>query len=75
MLRSASDSGLRSPAAAGDGLLEPEAVADSVLAGLQSETFLMLPHPDVLNYVRAKTADYDRWIQQMNALHRRVAGE
>jgi NAD(P)-dependent dehydrogenase (short-subunit alcohol dehydrogenase family) len=63
-----------SAAAAGDGLLEPEAVADSVLAGLQSETFLILPHPDVLKYARAKTADYDRWIQQMNALHRRVTG-
>ena len=28
-----------------DGMLEPDAVADAVVAGLDAESFLILPHP------------------------------
>ena len=37
-----------------DGMLEPEAVADAVIAGLDTEAFLILPHPEVLEYFRRK---------------------
>jgi NAD(P)-dependent dehydrogenase (short-subunit alcohol dehydrogenase family) len=54
-----------------DGMLEPEAVADAVVAGLDAESFLILPHPQVLEYFRRKGADYDRWIRGMQRLQAR----
>jgi NAD(P)-dependent dehydrogenase (short-subunit alcohol dehydrogenase family) len=39
----------------GDGDLSPEQVAQDVLAGLEQETFVILPHPQVLGYMRKKT--------------------
>ena len=61
-------------AAAGDGMMEPEVLAGFVVAGLREESFLILPHPEVREYMRRKTADYDRWIEGMNRLHRRLTG-
>ena len=49
----------------GDGDLSPEQVAQDVLAGLEQETFVILPHPQVLGYMRKKTENYDRWISGM----------
>jgi NAD(P)-dependent dehydrogenase (short-subunit alcohol dehydrogenase family) len=57
-----------------DGMIEPEDVADAVVKGLAAETFLILPHPQVLDYMRRKTADYDRWIGGMRKLNRAYAG-
>jgi NAD(P)-dependent dehydrogenase (short-subunit alcohol dehydrogenase family) len=51
-----------------EGALEPEQVAESVVHGLEHEHFLILPHPDVLEYIRRKTADYDRWLRGMRRL-------
>jgi NAD(P)-dependent dehydrogenase (short-subunit alcohol dehydrogenase family) len=49
----------------GDGDLTPEQVAKDALAGIEQETFLILPHPQVLGYMRKKTENYDRWIAGM----------
>ncbi|WP_213769378.1 SDR family oxidoreductase [Bradyrhizobium sp. dw_78] len=49
----------------GDGDLTPEQVASDALAGIERETFLILPHPQVLGYMRNKTENYDRWIAGM----------
>lgn len=57
-----------------DGLLEPEAVAEACVAAIRAETFLILPHPEVLGYMRNKTADYDRWVGGMRKLNRRYRG-
>lgn len=46
-------------------VLEPEDVAQVVLAGLASEQFLILPHPEVLTYFQRKAGDYDRWLAGM----------
>ena len=54
-----------------DGMLEPEQVAEAVAAGLADERFLILPHPEVLEYARRKTADYDRWLRGMRRLQAR----
>ncbi|MCH2185586.1 SDR family oxidoreductase [Myxococcota bacterium] len=62
-------------AAAGDGLMEPERLTDFVIEGLAEERFLILPHPEVLDYMRRKTADYDRWVGGMNRLHQRLSGQ
>lgn len=55
--------------AAIDGMLEPEAVAQTCVEALAEEQFLILPHPQVLDYMRLKTADYDRWIDGMSKLN------
>jgi hypothetical protein len=40
-------------------------VADRVLEALDSEQFLILPHPEVAEFLRRKTSDHDRWIHGM----------
>jgi NAD(P)-dependent dehydrogenase (short-subunit alcohol dehydrogenase family) len=49
----------------GDGDLTPEQVAQDALDGIGQETFVILPHPQVLGYMRKKTENYDRWIAGM----------
>lgn len=57
--------------AALDGMLEPEQLTDSVIETLEAERFLVLPHPEVLTYMRRKTDDYDRWLGGMRRLNDR----
>jgi len=51
-----------------DSALEPEQVADVVVAGLADERFLILPHPEVAEFFRRKAGDYDRWLRGMRKL-------
>lgn len=46
----------------------PEQVADDVVQAMREERFLVLPHPEVLDYWRGKTADVDRWLGGMRRL-------
>ena len=55
--------------------LEPEAVADAVVAGLAEERFLILPHPEVADYFRRKADDYDRWLRGMRRLQDKVEAD
>ncbi|MFN9926140.1 MAG: SDR family oxidoreductase [Phenylobacterium sp.] len=57
-----------------DGMMEPEVLAECVVGCLEREEFLILPHPEVLTYMRNKTNDYGRWIGGMRKLNRRFAG-
>lgn len=57
-----------------DGVLSPEQVAESVVAGLERESFLILPHEQVVTYMQRKASDYDRWIGGMARLRDRVMG-
>jgi len=57
-----------------DGMLEPDDVAAAVVEGLDAETFLILPHPEVLEYFRRKASDYDRWLGGMRRLQSRFGG-
>jgi NAD(P)-dependent dehydrogenase (short-subunit alcohol dehydrogenase family) len=65
--------GTRVVAATGD-VLEPEDVAGAVVDALREERFLILPHPEVLEFFRRKGADYDRWLAGMRRLQARVTG-
>lgn len=56
-----------------NGELAPEDVAEVVLQTIRNERFLSLPHPEVADYMKAKTADYDRWLGGMQKLHARHA--
>jgi len=60
--------------AAIDGMMEPEPVAEACVQTIRDESFLVLPHPEVLNYMRRKTDNYDRWIGGMRKLNRRFGG-
>ena len=53
-----------------DGIVTPEQVAETVVQGLAEEKFLLLPHPEVVQYRERKTADYDRWLGGMRKLRR-----
>jgi len=54
----------------GDGVLTAEEVAGAVVAGLDVERFLILPHPEVTTYMHRKATDYDRWLAGMARLRR-----
>ena len=41
--------------------------------GCAAETFLILPHPEVLTHFQRKAGDYDRWLGGMRKLQRRIA--
>ena len=55
-----------------EGALDPDRVAGIVVAGLRDGCFLILPHPEVLEYFRRKSDDYDRWIRGMRRLNEHV---
>ena len=65
------------PDEAGDapGLLTPEEVAETVLQGVAEERFLILPHPQVAQYLQFKSADHDKWLESMRRLRDKVSGE
>lgn len=46
-------------------VIGPDAVAASVVTAIENGTFLVLPHPEVLQMYRHKGADYQRWIAGM----------
>lgn len=52
-----------------------EDVAEAVVRGLDSEQFLILPHPEVADYFVRKAEDYDRWLGGMRRLQRHLLGE
>lgn len=55
--------------AAGE-VLSPEAVALAVLDGVTRGDFLILPHPDVANFAKAKAENPARWIAGMQRFAR-----
>jgi NAD(P)-dependent dehydrogenase (short-subunit alcohol dehydrogenase family) len=55
-----------------EGSVSVEQVADSVIEGLASEKFLILPHPEVAEYFRRKATDHDRWLRGMRRLRAEV---
>jgi NAD(P)-dependent dehydrogenase (short-subunit alcohol dehydrogenase family) len=57
---------------AGGNVIEPEDVAEAVVTTIRNETFLVLPHPEVLTYAQRKIGDYDRWLGGMRRLQARL---
>jgi NAD(P)-dependent dehydrogenase (short-subunit alcohol dehydrogenase family) len=54
--------------------IEPEAVADALFDAMAQDRFLVLPHPEVAGYYRARAKDPDHWIGNMNHLQRKWEG-
>ncbi|RDG34831.1 SDR family oxidoreductase [Streptomyces corynorhini] len=50
--------------------IEPEAVADALFEAMAEDRFLVLPHPEVAGYFRARAGDPDRWLESMNGIQR-----
>ena len=73
-VRTAMTAGNEDGVASVDGMLEPEDAAEACIRAIEAETFLVLPHPQVLDYMRRKTGDYDRWIGGMRKLNRAYRG-
>lgn len=73
-VRTAMTAGNPDGVASVDGMIEPEQLADTVIEALDEERFLVLPHPQVLDYMRRKTADYDRWLAGMRRLQAKYTG-
>jgi NAD(P)-dependent dehydrogenase (short-subunit alcohol dehydrogenase family) len=65
--------GARVVAAAG-AVLEPEDVADEVVRAIRDERFLILPHPEVGEFLRRKGDDPERWLAGMRRLQAYVVG-
>lgn len=55
-------------------VLEPADVAEIVHQGIIDERFLILPHPEVADYLRFKATETEKWIGGMQRLQRRVMG-
>lgn len=51
-----------------DGMIEPDQAAEAVVETIKEERFLVLPHPEVADYIKRKTSDYDRWLHGMQRL-------
>ena len=59
------------PGVAGvDGMMEADVVAVEVLKAIEAEKFLVTPHIEVLEYVKRKGNDRDRWISGMQRLQK-----
>ena len=54
------------------GSVSAEHVAETAIRGIESERFLILPHPEVEEYHRRKGSDYDRWLRGMRRLREQV---
>lgn len=52
------------------GAIEPDAVADALFDAMAEDRFLVLPHPEVAGYYRARAEDTERWLRGMNRLQR-----
>jgi NAD(P)-dependent dehydrogenase (short-subunit alcohol dehydrogenase family) len=56
----------------GEGAIDPSAVAESVVQALGTDRFLILPHPEVADFVVKRAGDLDRWLASMNRIQRRM---
>lgn len=57
------------------GVITVDEVAETVLRGVLEESFLILPHPDVAQYIQFKSADYDKWLTAMRKLRSRIVNK
>jgi NAD(P)-dependent dehydrogenase (short-subunit alcohol dehydrogenase family) len=63
----AGNAGAQAVAASGQ-IVTPEHVAETVVAGLAAETFLILPHPEVGTFYAQKASDPNRWLAGVRRL-------
>lgn len=52
-----------------------DAAAVEILRGIEGESFLILPHPEVLEFYRLKGENYDRWLRGMQRLRQKLVSQ
>jgi NAD(P)-dependent dehydrogenase (short-subunit alcohol dehydrogenase family) len=57
------------------GLIEPEDVADAVIAGIRDERMLILPHENVRGFMAFKGAEPERWLKGMRRIVREARAQ
>ncbi|MEL7090469.1 MAG: SDR family NAD(P)-dependent oxidoreductase [Pseudomonadota bacterium] len=57
-----------------DGIIPAAQAAADCIDAIRDEIFLILPHSQVLGYMRNKTENYDRWLGGMTKLNRAYRG-
>jgi NAD(P)-dependent dehydrogenase (short-subunit alcohol dehydrogenase family) len=70
MLDLAMDDPAGAAALTSGGLIEPEDVADAVVAGIRDERMLILPHENVAGFMAMKGSDPERWLKGMRRMVR-----
>ena len=55
-----------------DGMLEPDVLVEKIQEGIDKKQFLILPHPEVQNYIDKKSSNYDKWISGMARLKQKI---
>lgn len=70
MLDFAMDEPAGAAALAAGGFIDPEDVADAVVAGIAAEELLILPHPEVADFLALKGAKPERWLEGMRRIVR-----
>jgi NAD(P)-dependent dehydrogenase (short-subunit alcohol dehydrogenase family) len=75
MLDLAMDDPAGAAALASGGFIEPEDVADTVVAAIGDERFLILPHENVAGFLALKGADPERWLRGMRRIVREARQE
>jgi len=57
------------------GVITPEQCAKTIADGIEQETFLILPHPEVQGYVEGRANDRDGWLKGMRRYRRSLINE
>ncbi|MET7570632.1 SDR family oxidoreductase [Streptomyces sp. NPDC005492] len=51
--------------------IEPDAVAEALMKGIEEDRFLILPHPEVAGYYQVRATEPDRWLTTMNHIQQK----
>ena len=66
------ESGLAGQVVLQDAAIEPEQVAEALLAGMAEDRFLILPHPQVADYYQMRAGQPAKWLRGMNRMQQRI---
>ena len=58
--------------ASSDGILEPDSVAQDCISAINDERFLVLPHQQVIEYMKYRSEDIDRWLHGMRRFQEKL---
>ncbi|MDW3223709.1 MAG: SDR family oxidoreductase [Paracoccaceae bacterium] len=51
-----------------DGLLTAQEVAEAIISGVETDRFMILPHPEIAEFAQSRARDHDTWITGMQRL-------
>ncbi len=57
------------------GVITPEQCAKTIVAGIEGEVFMILPHPEVQTYAETRASQRDLWLDRMRYFRRKLLDE